>query len=93
MMWIHRGLNDSLLYCALCNLIAQDDVIKDSVVFETKGTIQGYIFSCIYVQKKIHYYYYYYYYYYKQKTEVVNETQTFDRTKNSEQCVQKDRVR
>ena len=53
MMWIHIGLNDSLLYCALCTFTAQIDV-KDRVVHETKGTIQGYIFSRIYVQKKIH---------------------------------------
>jgi hypothetical protein len=58
--------------------MAQGDV-KDRVVHETKGTIQGYIFSCIYVQKK------------KfttttttrerEKKEVVKETPTFNRTK------------
>jgi len=50
MMWIHRDLNDSLLYCVLCTFMAQIDV-KDRVVHETKGTIHGYIFSCIYILK------------------------------------------
>jgi hypothetical protein len=64
--------------------MAQVDV-KDRVVCETEGTIQGYIFLVFMFKTKIHHYYYYYYYNKKKKTEVVKETPTFERTKNSEQ--------
>lgn len=85
MMWLHRGLNDSLLYRPLCTVMAEVDV-KDRDVHEIKDTIQGYIFSCIFVQKiplLLQ----------EKNTEVVKETQTFDQTKSSEQCIQKDRLR